>query len=49
MNNFNFSDKLVINSGRGTRIGSEIAKSFRLCGSKVTIVGSVCRFQEDTD
>ena len=39
MNIFNFSNKSVIVSGGGTGIGFEIAKSFVLCGAKVTIIG----------
>ena len=39
MSPFDFTDKSVIVSGGGTGIGFEIAKSFVLCGAKVTIAG----------
>jgi len=39
MSSFDFTDKTVIVTGGGTGIGFEIAKSFVLCGAKVTIAG----------
>ncbi len=39
MSLFDFTDKTVIVTGGGTGIGFEIAKSFVLCGAKVTIAG----------
>ncbi|SVE27772.1 uncharacterized protein METZ01_LOCUS480626, partial [marine metagenome] len=39
MSSFDFTEKTVIVSGGGTGIGFEIAKSFVLCGAKVTIAG----------
>ena len=39
MSSFDFTDKTVIVTGGGTGIGFEIARSFVLCGAKVTIAG----------